>query len=36
MDSAAEYTIRQHLAPGFEQELFDAAIANVDDIISVH
>lgn len=32
MDSAAEYTILQHLASGFEQELFQAAIANVDDI----
>ena len=31
MDSAAENTILQHLAPGFEQELFLAAIANVDD-----
>ena len=31
MDSAAEHTILQHLAPGFEQELFLAAIANVDD-----
>lgn len=32
MDSAAENTILQHLAPGFERELFHAAIANVDDI----
>lgn len=31
MDSAAEQTILQHLASGFEQELFQAAIANVDD-----
>ena len=31
MDSAAENTILQHLASGFEQELFQAAIANVDD-----
>lgn len=31
MDSAAESTILQHLAPGFEQKLFLAAIANVDD-----
>lgn len=31
MDLAAEHTILQHLAPGFEQELFLAAIANVDD-----
>ena len=32
MDSAVEHTILQHLASGFEQELFLAAIANVDDI----
>ena len=31
MDSAAESTILQHLAPGFEQKLFLAAIATVDD-----
>ena len=31
MDSAAENSILQHLAPGFEQDLFHAAIANVDD-----
>ena len=31
MDLAAEHTIIQHLAPGFERELFHAAIANVDD-----
>lgn len=31
MDISAENTILQHLAPGFEQELFQAAIANVDD-----
>lgn len=31
MDLATEYIILQHLAPGFEQELFQAAIANVDD-----
>lgn len=32
MDSAAEHTILQHLASGFEQQLFQAAIANLDDI----
>ena len=31
MDLAAESTILQHLEPGFEKELFQAAIANVDD-----
>lgn len=31
MDSALEHIILQHLAQGFEQELFQAAIANVDD-----
>lgn len=31
MDISAENTILQHLAPGFEQELFQSAIANVDD-----
>ena len=32
MDSAAENTILQHLAPGFEQELFLAAIANIGTV----
>lgn len=32
MDTAAEQTILSHLEPGFEQDLFKAAIANVDDI----
>lgn len=32
MDSAAELTILSHLATGFEQDLFKAAIANVDDV----
>lgn len=31
MDSAAENTILQYLKRGFEQDLFKAAIANVDD-----
>lgn len=31
MDSAAENTILQYLRRGFEQDLFKAAIANVDD-----
>lgn len=33
MDSAAENTILQHLSPGFERELFLAAIANADDTL---
>lgn len=32
MDTAAEQNILSHLEPGFEQDLFKAAIANVDDI----
>ena len=36
MDSAAEHTLLQRLAPGFEQELFFAAIANVDDTSDKH
>lgn len=31
MDLAAENTILQYLKQGFEQDLFKAAIANVDD-----
>ena len=31
MDLAAENTILQYLKQGFEQDLFKAAVANVDD-----